>query len=66
MPDIWFHMDQRQLKTMIEAGEYRPQPSLVAEAMLRRRGVRELLVGEARLIPAGQSQPPSALGRWAA
>ncbi len=36
---------QLQLKSLIEDGRYQPQPELVAEAMLRRRGVRALLTG---------------------
>ena len=36
---------QRQLKSLIEDGRYQPQPELVAQAMLRRRGVRTLLTG---------------------
>jgi hypothetical protein len=33
----------KQLKRMVEAGSYEPDSQRVAEAMLRRRGVRELL-----------------------
>jgi len=36
-------MEQRQLKSLVESGGYRPQPELVADAMLRRRGVRAFL-----------------------
>lgn len=54
-------MQPRQLKTLIETDHYKPDPSLVAEAMLKRRGVRTLLVdrpspfsaaGRAHLSPA--------------
>ncbi len=38
-------MQRQQLKGLIENGSYRPEPELVARAMLRRRGVRELLIG---------------------
>lgn len=38
-------MEQQQLKSLVESGSYRPQPDLVAQAMLRRRGVRALLTG---------------------
>jgi hypothetical protein len=38
-------MQQRDLKSLIEDGNYRPEPALVAQAMLRRRGVRALLAG---------------------
>ncbi len=40
-------MEQRQLKSLVENGAYRPEPALVAGAMLRRRGVRALLTGTA-------------------
>ncbi|HKB51149.1 MAG TPA: hypothetical protein VKC63_06940 [Solirubrobacterales bacterium] len=40
-------MEQRQLKSLVESGDYRPEPKLVACAMLRRRGVRALLTGTA-------------------
>lgn len=33
----------QELKRLVEAGGYEPDASRVAEAMLRRRGVRELL-----------------------
>jgi len=50
-------MQQRDLKSLIDSGAYRPQPELVARAMLRRRGVRALLTGaplsSADRIPAG-------------
>lgn len=51
------HMSEpRQLKSLVESGEYRPQPELVAQAMLRRRGVRALLM-DAALNPVGRIQP---------
>jgi hypothetical protein len=66
-------MQPRQLKRLIETGHYRPEPVLVAEAMLQRRGVRELLTGGAAMNgasglsgPAGRSQSPSAAPRQAA
>ena len=43
-------MQQERLKSLVETGNYRPKPALVAEAMLRRRGVRELLREEARAL----------------
>jgi hypothetical protein len=50
-------MQQQELKSLVESGAYRPQPELVAQAMLRRRGVRALLTGTpvspADRIPAG-------------
>jgi hypothetical protein len=39
-------MQPRQLKSLVETGHYKPEPSLVAAAMLQRRGVRELLTSE--------------------
>jgi hypothetical protein len=38
-------MPTEQLKSMIEEGRYKPNPALVADAMLSRRSVRELLAG---------------------
>jgi hypothetical protein len=57
-------MQQRQLKSLIENGQYQPQPELVAEAMLRRRGVRTLLTGA--LSPADRNQSLQAGRRQAA
>ena len=49
-------MSQRQLKTLVQSGHYKPDPELIAEAMLQRRGMRTLLrgdrVSEAGRIPA--------------
>ena len=42
-------MATEQLKNMIEEGRYKPNPALVAEAMLSRRSVRELLLTSERL-----------------
>ncbi len=36
-------MQAQELKTLVEAGDYKPDPAQVAIAMLQRRGVRELL-----------------------
>ncbi len=58
-------MQQSQLKSLVENGTYRPEPELVARAMLRRRSVRELLVGPA-ISPAGQSLPAAEARRQAA
>ena len=38
-------MKSTELKNLVESGSYKPDPSRVATAMLRRRGVRELLTG---------------------
>ena len=60
-------MQQERLKSLVETGNYRPKPELIAEAMLRRRGVRELLGDEppalkpsARIHPARASGPQAA------
>jgi hypothetical protein len=58
-------MEQRHLKSLVESGNYRPEPELVACAMLRRRGVRTLLTGTA-LNPAGRIPPASEAPRQAA
>jgi len=50
-------MQQQQLKSLVESGGYRPEPELVARAMLRRRGVRALLTGA--LSPADRIPPPA-------
>lgn len=36
-------MQPHELKSLVEAGAYKPDPDKVAMAMLSRRGVRELL-----------------------
>ncbi|HXV04896.1 MAG TPA: hypothetical protein VFP23_03215 [Solirubrobacterales bacterium] len=60
-------MQTDRLKSMVQDGRYRPQPALVAEAMLRRRGVRELLVGTVTpFTPADRSLRPAASRRQAA
>jgi hypothetical protein len=50
-------MQPRQLKTLVQSGHYKPEPSLIADAMLQRRGVRELLTNESFMrvgrIPPG-------------
>lgn len=38
-------MEPQELKSLVEAGSYKPDPAQVAMAMLSRRGVRELLTG---------------------
>ncbi len=40
-------MKATELKNLVDSGSYKPDPSRVATAMLRRRGVRELLIGAA-------------------
>lgn len=58
-------MQQQQLKSLVESGSYRPEPELVAQAMLRRRGVRALLTGSPlssadRIPPGAESRPQAA------
>ena len=36
-------MQAQEIKRRVEAGDYKPDPSLIAAAMLERRGIRELL-----------------------
>lgn len=38
-------MQRQELKSLVESGAYKPDPPRIADAMLRRRGVRELLTG---------------------
>ena len=68
-------MEKQQLKTLIATGDYRPEPAEVAQAMLRRRAVRDLLIGpsigangngQLSLNPADRIQSPSAAPRQAA
>jgi hypothetical protein len=60
-------MQPRQLKALIETGHYEPEPSLVAEAMLRRRGVRTLLVDSlSPLSGTGRTTPSPMAGHRAA
>ena len=58
-------MQPRQLKSLVETGHYKPEPSLIADAMLQRRGVRELLTSESfmragRIPPASGTRPRAA------
>jgi hypothetical protein len=50
-------MPTEQLKSIIEAGRYRPDPALVAEAMLSRRSVRELLTASEPIRRADRTRP---------
>lgn len=51
------HMsERRRLKNLVQSGDYRPDPERVAEAMLRRRSVRTLLV-ESAISSVGRIQP---------
>jgi hypothetical protein len=62
-------MQSERLKSLVETGNYRPKPALIAEAMLRRRGVRELLGDEHErpsLNSAGRSHGARSAGPRAA
>ncbi len=55
-------MQPEQLRIMVESGNYRPEPALVAQAMLRRRGLRALLASDpsvgrvdGKISPAGRT-----------
>lgn len=48
-------MQAERLKDLVQSGNYRPNPALIAEAMLKSRGVRELFGDEpVELNPVGQ------------
>jgi len=60
-------MQMLELKSLVESGRYKPDPSRVAAAMLQHRGVRELLTGAApqlsgadRSLPGSESRPQAA------
>ena len=60
-------MQSQELKSLVESGNYKPDPSRIAVAMLQRRGVRELLTGAMpALSGAGQSQSAGESPRQAA
>jgi hypothetical protein len=59
-------MNGQQLKTLVESGHYQPQPEQIAQAMLRRRAVRELLIGGGTLRPTGRIRPVGETPRQAA
>jgi len=56
----------QELKSLVESGHYKPDPSRVAVAMLRRRGVREFLTLGHWHGPAGRTPPPASGARRAA
>jgi Anti-sigma-28 factor, FlgM len=58
-------MQTQELKSLVESGRYKPDPSQIAAAMLSRRGVRELLMfgsgmGGSGHTPPSQAAPPRA------
>ena len=59
-------MQAQELKSLVEAGLYKPDPSQIAAAMLERRGVMELLGAPTAASPAGRIQLPPAVPRQAA
>lgn len=58
-------MQAQQLKSLVDAGAYKPEPALIADAMLSRRSVRELLTSES-FMRAGRIPPAPEAGRRAA
>jgi hypothetical protein len=59
-------MQSEQLKSLVESGHYKPDPSQIATAMLQRRGVRELLIGGPTLSRADRTPPAPQSPRRAA
>ena len=59
-------MATEQLKSIIEAGQYKPNPALIAEAMLSRHSVRELLTASEPLSRAGRNRSAAITDRRAA
>ena len=56
-------MQPQELKSLVESGHYKPDPSRIATAMLQRRGVRELLIGGTRRRQPSWSNPAGASSR---
>ncbi len=52
-------MHPQELKTLVEAGAYKPDPDAIASAMLSKRGVRELLTGIHATTPRNGHSPDS-------
>jgi hypothetical protein len=50
-------MQPHELKSLVEAGAYKPDPDAIASAMLSRRGVRELLTGIHGSMPRNGHTP---------
>jgi len=60
-------MQTQDLKRLVETGDYKPDPSLIAAAMLERRGIRELLSFSSPVLnPAGRTRSASAARHRAA
>ena len=56
-------MQTDELKSLVEAGAYKPDPGEIAMAMLSRRGVRELLTGIHASGPQNGRSPESPVAR---
>ena len=56
-------MQPHELKSLVEAGAYKPDPGEIAMAMLSRRGVRELLTGIHATAPQSGRSPDSPVVR---
>ena len=56
-------MEPQELKSLVEAGAYKPDPGQIAMAMLSRRGVRELLTGIHATAPQSDRSPDSPVAR---
>jgi len=56
-------MQAQELKSLVESGLYKPDPSEVALAMLQRRGVRDLLVDAQSTATNGSSPVSDSAGR---
>ena len=56
-------MHPQELKSLVEAGAYKPKPSEIATAMLSRHGVRELLTGIHATGPESDQTPDSRVAR---
>ena len=55
-------MQTQELKSLVDSGAYKPDPAQIANAMLSRRGVRELLTGMHATSPQdGRSPQPPAM-----
>jgi hypothetical protein len=55
-------MQAQELKSLVEAGLYKPDPSQIAAAMLERRGVRDLLAPAEPMAMNGSTGLSAAAG----
>ena len=56
-------MHPQELKLLVESGAYKPDPGEIANAMLSKRGVRELLTGIHATAPQNGRTPDSPVAR---